>query len=143
MSEQNKQIAVRFIEAFSRGDVEAAKACLAPDAVTIAKGFGKLSGPRSYELIVATTGAFKEIIPSGLRPAFHSVTAEADRVAVEFEGDATLANGERYCNQYCMVFTLTDGKIKQVNEYFCTLLADQKIGPLLSEVEEQRKKASR
>ena len=141
MSEQNKQIARRFIEAFSRGDVEATKACLAPDAVAIAKGFGKLSGRRSYEFIVATTGTFKEIIPSGLRPVFKAVTAEGDRVAVEFEGDATLANGERYCNQYCMVFTLRDAKIEQVNEYFCTILADEKIGPFLSAVEEQRKKA--
>ena len=141
MSEQNKQTAVRFIEAFSRADVEGAKACLAPDAVTIAKGFGKLSGARSYQLILATTGAFKEIIPSGLRPNFLSVTGEGDRVAVEFEGDATLANGERYCNQYCMVFTFHDDKIKQVNEYFCTILADEKIGPLLSGVEGQRKKA--
>jgi ketosteroid isomerase-like protein len=121
MSEQNKQTAVRFIEAFSRADAEGAKACLAPDAVTIAKGFGKLSG---------------------LRPNFLSVMGEGDRVAVEFEGDATLANGERYCNQYCMVFTFHDDKIKQVNEYFCTILADEKIGPLLSGVEEKRKKAN-
>jgi ketosteroid isomerase-like protein len=61
------------------------------------------------------------------------------RVAVEFEGDATLVNGERYCNQYCMVFTLKDGRIRQVNEYYCTILADEKIGPLLAEVEKQRK----
>lgn len=138
MSEQNKQVAVRFIEAFSRGDADAAEQCLAPDAVAIAKGFGKLSGSRHYEFIVATTGAFKDLIPSGLRPSVQSVTAEGDRVAVEFEGDATLANGERYCNQYCMVFTFRGGKIKQVNEYYCTILADQKIGPLLADVEERR-----
>lgn len=138
MSEQNKQLVVRFIEAFSRGDVERAKACLTPDAFTVAKGFGKLSGPRPYELIVATTGAFRELIPTGLRPTFQTVTAEGDRVAVEFEGDAVLANGERYCNQYCMVFTLRDGRIKQVNEYYCTILADEKIGPLLAEVEKHR-----
>ena len=140
MSEQNKQVVVCFIEAFSRGDAEATKMCLAPDAMAIAKGFGKLSGARTYEFIVATTAAFKGLMPSGLRPTFHSVTAEGDRVVVEFEGDATLANGERYCNQYCMVFTLRDGKIRQVNEYFCTILADQKLGPLLGEIEEQRKR---
>ncbi len=142
MSEQNKQLAVRFIEAFSCGDAEATRACLAPDAVAIAKGFGKISGARTYEFILATTGLFKEIFPGGLRPTFKAVTAEGDRVAVEFEGDATLANGERYCNQYCMVFTLRDGKIKQVNEYFCTLLADQKLGALLADIEEQRQKAN-
>lgn len=141
MSEENKKTVVAFIEAFSRGDAEAAKACLAPDALTVAKGFGKLSGPRPYEIIVATTGAFKELIPTGLRPSFKSVTAEGDRVVVEFEGDATLVNGESYCNQYCMVFTLQDGRIKLVNEYYCTILADEKIGPLLADVEAQRARA--
>jgi len=141
MSEQNKRTVVAFIEAFSRGDVEAAKACLTDDAVAISKGFGKICGTRSRELILATTSAFTRIIPHGLRPTLHSLTAEADRVAAEFEGDATLANGERYCNQYCMVFTLREGRIRQINEYFCTVLADQKIGPLLADVEEQRKRS--
>lgn len=141
MIEQNKKTVIKFIESFSDGNAEAAKSCLAPDAVTYAKGYGKLSGPRPYEIIIATTATFKDIIPTGLRPSFKSVIAEGDKVAVEFEGDATLANGERYCNQYSMIFTLQDGKIKSVNEYYCTLLADQKILPLLADVEEQRKKA--
>ena len=141
MSEQNKELVLRFIEAFSRGDTEATKACLATDALTIAKGFGKLSGPRPYDFIVATTGAFKDLIPTGLRPAFKTVTAEGDRVAVEFEGNAVLANGKDYCNQYCMVFTVKDGKIKHVSEYYCTILADDRIGPLLASVESDRKKA--
>jgi len=138
--EQNKKTVIKFIDAFSNGDAEAAKSCLAPDAVTYAKGYGKLSGPRPYEMIIVTTAAFKDIIPSGLRPSYKSVIAEGDKVAVEFEGDATLANGERYCNQYSMIFTLQGGKIKTVNEYYCTLLADQKILPLLANVEEQRHK---
>ena len=141
MSEANKDVVLKFIRAFSDGDAETAKTCLGPDAMTLAKGFGKLSGPRPYGIIVATTAAFKELIPTGLRPTFHSVTAEGDRVAVEFEGDATLANGERYCNQYCMVFTLADGLIRHVNEYYCTILADAKIGPLLADVEAERAKA--
>ena len=140
MSEQNKQVVRDFIEAFIRADVEASKACLAPDAITYAKGFGKLSGPRPYEMIIATTGAFKDLVPTGLRPNFKTVTAEGDRVVVEFEGNAVLANGVDYCNQYCMVFTLEGGKIKQVNEYYCTILADECIGPLLASVEEERKK---
>jgi uncharacterized protein len=142
MSEQNKKTVITFIEAFSNGDVETAKTCLAPDALTIAKGFGKLSGPRPYELIMATTAAFKTIIPTGLRPEFLTVTGEGDRVAVEFEGHATLANGKDYCNQYCMVFTLKDGLIKLVNEYYCTILADDRILPLLGDVEKQREDAS-
>lgn len=142
MSEQNKEVVLRFIRAFSDGDVETAKTCLTPETTVMAKGFGKLSGPRTYDIIVATTGAFKQAIPTGLRPDFKTVTAEGDRVVVEWEGDAVLANGADYCNQYCMVFTLKDGKIRHVNEYYCTILADDRIGPLLAEVEAQRSKTS-
>ena len=92
-------------------------------------------------MIVATTAAFKNIIPTGLRPNFLAVIADGDRVVVEFEGDAVLANGESYCNQYCMVFTLAGGLIKAVNEYYCTILADNKILSLLADVEEQRSAA--
>jgi len=141
MSERNKKVVLEFIEAFSRGDGEATKACLAPDARAVAKGFGKLSSTRSFEDIVANAAAFKELIPTGLRPTIKSIIAEGDRVAVEFEGDATLANGERYCNQYCFVFSLQDGKIDLFHEYFCTILADQKIGPLLTAVEARRQNA--
>jgi uncharacterized protein len=137
----NKQVVLEFIEAFSRGDGEATRACLTPEARAVAKGFGKLSGTRAYQDIVANAAAFRELIPSGLRPSVKSIIAEGDRVAVEFEGDARLANGEHYANQYCFVFTLRDGKIDLLHEYFCTLLADQKIGPLLTALESQRRSA--
>lgn len=138
MSEANKAVVIKFIEAFSDGDAATADTCLAPGAMTIAKGFGKLSGPRPRDLIIATTAAFKATIPTGLQPHFLTTTAEGDRVVVEFEGNATLANGVDYNNQYCMVFTLENGLIKSVNEYYCTLLADDRILPLLADVEAQR-----
>jgi uncharacterized protein len=132
MSEQNKQVVLKFIEAMGKGDAAAAAPCLAPDAFTLAKGFGKFAGVRHHDLILATIEAFTKLVPGGMHPAIQSVTAEGDRVVAEFEGDATLFNGERYCNQYCMVFTLHDGRIKQVNEYFCTLLADRVLYPLVA-----------
>ncbi|TDW61524.1 hypothetical protein EDF57_10982 [Novosphingobium sp. PhB55] len=138
MSQQNKDLVVKFIKAFSDGDAVTAETCLAPGAQTVAKGFGKLSGPRPRELILATTAAFKETIPTGLQPHFVTVTAEGERVVVEFEGNAMLANDTDYRNQYCMVFTLENGLIKLVNEYYCTLLADERILPLLADVEAQR-----
>lgn len=143
MSEANKQVVIKFIEAFSRGDAAAAAACLAPDAVTYAKGFGKLSGARPYQIIIATTGKLKELLPSGLQPNFVSVVAEGDQVAVEFEGNGILCNGDDYRNQYCMMFYLERGLIKVVNEYYCTILADEKILPLLTDIEDERERMER
>lgn len=134
MSEQNKQVVLKFIESMGKGDPVAAAPCIAEDTFTLAKGFGKFAGVRTHDTILATIGAFKKLMPTGMEPDIQSVTAEGDRVVVEFEGNGTLINGEPYCNQYCMVFTLRDGKIRQVNEYFCTILADEKLWPLVSSV---------
>jgi ketosteroid isomerase-like protein len=131
MSEQNKQVVLTFLRAMGTSDAATAATCLAPDAYTLAKGFGRFAGVRTHDTILATIAAFRQLVPTGLSPDVLTVTAEGDRVAVEFEGRATLANGEQYNNQYCMVFTLRDGKIKHVHEYFCTILADQKLWPLV------------
>jgi ketosteroid isomerase-like protein len=138
MSEENKRVAIAFVEAMSLGDAEAFERLLAPDAVAHSMGFGKLSGSRPREAMVANTGAFRDLMPTGLRPRFKSIVAEGDKVVVEFDGDAVLANGRDYCNQYCMVFTLQDGRVRELNEYYCTILADDRIGPLLSAVEAER-----
>jgi ketosteroid isomerase-like protein len=132
MSEQNKQVVLTFIEAMGRSDGAAAIPCLDREAYTLAKGFGKFAGVRTYDTIVGTIDAFKKLVPTGLRPTIHSVIAEGDRVVVEWEGNGETSEGKPYCNQYCMVFTLRSGRILQVNEYFCTVLADEVLWPLVA-----------
>lgn len=134
MSEQNKQVVLRFIEAMGSGDTAAADTCLAPDAYTLAKGFGKFAGVRDRDTIVGTIGAFRKLLPSGMQPDVKTVTAEGNRVVVEFEGNATTCEGKPYNNQYCMVFTLADGRIKYIHEYFCTILADEVLWPLVEKM---------
>lgn len=135
MSEQNKQIVLTFLDAMGKGDAKTAATCLAPDATTVAKGFGKFAGVRHIDRILGTIEAFRELIPDGLKVTIHSLLSEGDQVAVEFEGDARLFNGTPYCNQYCMIFTLENDRIKQVNEYFCTILADETLYPLVAAAE--------
>ena len=137
MSEQNKQVALKFIEAIGASDGAAAGSCLGPEAVTVTKGFGRFTGVRQAEAMIGMIGAFDHLVPGGLRPAIKSVTAEADRVAVEFEGNAVTTEGQPYCNQYVMVFTFREGKILQVNEYFCTVLADRVLWPLVEKMQQE------
>ena len=131
MSEANKQIALKFVHAMSEGNADGQAECLTDDAVTNTKGFAGVSGTRNRETMLATVTAFKEIVPTGFRPKIGRVIAEGDTVLVEFEGNAVLSNGEPYCNQYAFIFTFERGKIKQLDEYFCTVLADKVILPLL------------
>lgn len=133
MSEQNKKVVLDFIRAMGCGDDITAAPCLAEDAFTLAKGFGHFAGVREHSTILATIRAFKTLIPDGLTPEILSVTAEGERVVVEFEGNARTFEGKDYNNQYCMVFMMEGHKIKQVNEYFCTILAEEVLWPLVRE----------
>jgi ketosteroid isomerase-like protein len=133
MSEANKKVALDFLAAMDAGDGEAMDRCLTRDAFTNTQGFAGVSGQRSREMMVATASAFKDIVPTGFRPKMKKVVAEGDAVVLEFEGDAVLSSGEAYCNQYVFVFSFEGGKIKQLNEYFCTVLADRVMLPLLAQ----------
>lgn len=132
MIEENKALVLKFIQAMGAGDRDTAANCLNSDAITVAKGFGKFSGVREYDTIVGTIEAFTQLFPDGLKPDIQTVTAEGERVIVEFEGKGKTFNGDDYHNQYCMVFTLKNNKISQVNEYFCNKLADDVLWPLLA-----------
>jgi ketosteroid isomerase-like protein len=137
VSEQNKRIAIGFIEAQNRGDSAAAAALFAPDLKHVAMGFSRAAGTRTFDQMVAAVGYLKTIVPEGIRSDIKTVTAEADRVVVEWEGTSVLADGNPYCNQYVFVFTIRDGKIKEVHEYFCSKLTDEVLWPAIAKVSGQ------
>ncbi len=132
MSEGNIKTVLRFLEAMSTSDAATADTCVGPNAFTVAKGYGKFSGVRQRDTMVGTISAFNQLLPGGLNISVKSVTAQDDRVVVEFEGDARTCDGKPYKNQYCMVFMMSDGKIRQVNEYFCNIHSDEVLWPLVS-----------
>lgn len=131
--EQNKKVVLDFIKAMSTVDPALADSCVAPDAFTVAKGYGKFSGVRQRDMMIGTIEAFHKILPTGLNADIKSVTADGNTVVVEFEGDAKTCDGKPYQNQYCMVFMLANGKIKQINEYFCNVHADEVLWPLVEQ----------
>ena len=133
MTEKNKQLALKFLKAMGEGDKASAAECIADDTFTLAKGFGKFAGVRHHDTILATIASFKKLMPEGMKPDIHSVIAEGEKVAIEFTGNGKLINGEQYSNEYCMIFTIRDDRIRQVDEYFCTILADTVLFPLIAE----------
>jgi len=137
MSEQNKQVVLKFVQAMGNADAETAAACLTPDAVLVSKGFSKLAGSHSFKDLIGVIGGLKQALPTGMRLTVHTVTAEGDRVVVESEGNAITSQGKPYCNQYCEVYTLSDGRIRQINEYFCTKLFDEVFYPVVVGLLEQ------
>ena len=130
MSEQNRQVAIKFVESMGRNDTEGVRECFAPEGVAIAKGTTRFAGARTLDMILDGIEAFKHMMPEGLNFTIKTATAEGDRVIVEAEGNAVTSEGTPYCNQYVFVVTLKDGKIVQANEYFCTRLADEVLWPV-------------
>jgi ketosteroid isomerase-like protein len=135
MIETNKQVVLRFLEATGRNDAETVAACVDPDGVSVAKGTSRFAGPRRFGTNIADTiEAFRKIIPTGLRYSIRSVTAEGDRVVVQAEGDAVTHDGRPYCNDYCFVCTVRDGRVVRIDEYFCTKMADEVLWPAYESV---------
>lgn len=130
MSEANKAVALKFIAAMGSNDPVAAAQCLAPDAMAVAKGNSHFKGARSARMMIDGIEAFKSLIPGGLQLKVISAIADGDKVAVECEGNATTNTGVTYDNKYVFVCTLREGKIVLVNEYFCTVLANEVLWPL-------------
>jgi uncharacterized protein len=54
--------------------------------------------------------------------------ADGDIVAVEARGDNYSASGERYDNEYCLIFRFEDGKIAEMREYMDTAFCERVLG---------------
>lgn len=55
--------------------------------------------------------------------------ADGDIVAVEAKGSNLTKQGQRYDNDYCLVFRFDGGRIKEVREYCDSVLTEKALGP--------------
>ena len=62
------------------------------------------------------------------RTVAHRFVADGDHVIVEARGDNVTREGKPYNNEYCFVFCLSEGKIKEVKEYADTALVEAVLG---------------
>ena len=62
------------------------------------------------------------------RTVAHRFIAEGDYVVVEAKGDNLTRSGMRYDNDYCLVYRVEDGKIKEIREYCASALTEKALG---------------
>lgn len=62
------------------------------------------------------------------RTIAHRFIADGDYVVVEAKGDNVTREGVRYDNDYCLVFRLEDGKIREIREYCDSVLTERALG---------------
>ena len=123
--EDNKRMAVEFIQASCAHDGPKFDSLLHPDATYWVIGTPPrfaYGGEQSREQICAFM-ASPSIFVGGAKPTIHTLTAEDDRVAVESEVRGQMPDGRVYINVYHYLLWFKDGKIIRVKEYLDTQAA--------------------
>ena len=62
------------------------------------------------------------------RTIAHRFIADGDFVVVEAKGDNVTREGVRYDNDYCLVFRLEGGRIREIREYCDSVLTETALG---------------
>ena len=73
-------------------------------------------------------GHFRSFFAVRPRTVAFNFIAEGDYVVAETEGDNVTKAGVRYDNDYCMVWRIENGKIKQIKEYCDSALVERVLG---------------
>jgi len=127
----NKELMQEIYDELSKGNRMPFRNALAEDFRWIMKG--KTAWSRIYEgrdavrneLLAPLFAQFEE----GYRNKPIRLIAEGDLVVVECEGSVMTKSGKPYNNQYCLIFRLENGKIKELTEYLDTALVNEALDP--------------
>jgi ketosteroid isomerase-like protein len=74
-------------------------------------------------------GHVRSLLVERSRTIAHRFIADGDHVVVEAKGNNLTKTGTRYDNDYCLVFRLENGTIKEVREYCDSVLTEKALGP--------------
>ena len=122
ITDQNKKITRDFFEALSTGSNKYLD-FYTDDSIIWTAGNNSIGGTRTKKEVVTFAKNILSAFPSGITFNITGITAEDERVAVEINGEAIHASGEKYNNQYHFLLRIKDGKILELKEYMDTQLA--------------------
>jgi ketosteroid isomerase-like protein len=120
ITEENKDIAIKFFEALSSGS-ETYLNYYNDDAIIWTAGDNSIGGTKQE--IVDFAQGILSAFPDGIKFNITGITAENERVAVEVSGEAIHASGKNYNNKYHFLLKIKNGKILELKEYMDTQLA--------------------
>jgi uncharacterized protein len=129
MIEANKKLVTELIANISGGRLDKAFEAVSDDATWWVAGTPARYTKDEYRKLCAHANAIFKAPPL---MSIRSITAEADRVALEAESDADLINGKHYHNHYHFLFVIRDGKVIEAKEYLDTKHVADSFGDLVS-----------
>jgi len=132
MSAQNNKALMQSIyAALERGDGEPFGAAMAEDFTWIITGENAWSG--TYRGRDAVRRDLLKPLYAQFAGEYRNratrFIADGDLVVVECQGEVTTVRGEAYNNQYCLVFRIEGGKLKEMREYMDSDLCVRRLTP--------------
>jgi uncharacterized protein len=73
-------------------------------------------------------GHVRSLLVDPARTIAERFIADGEIVVVEARGNNLTKTGVRYDNEYCLVFRLADGKIREIREYCDSVLTEKALG---------------
>ena len=126
MSDDPKDVTIRFFELGCGGKTEEAIALLADDVEFWYTGVENVT---RQDLIDGMRGMAPMIAPGG-GIELVDILAEGERVAIEYRGHIPLKNGKVYANTYHTKMIVRDGKITCMREYLDPLIVMNAFGAM-------------
>lgn len=94
---------------------------------------GQYSWSRTFDgrdaIVSGLMGHLRSLLAERPRTVAHNFIAEGDYVVVEAKGDNVTRTGARYDNDYCMVWRVENGRIREIREYCDSALVEKALGP--------------
>ncbi len=127
----NKQLLQHAFDEMSAGNSRPFVALLADDVTWTVMGRTKWSGTYSGKAnVLNLLGQLRDRLADRYRATAQRIIAEGPYVVVQAKGKATTKAGAPYDNEYCFVYRVEDGAIKEVTEYMDTELVTSALTPV-------------
>ncbi len=129
-SEKNKALVREAYGAISAGDVDGFMDRLADDVEWYFIGSHKFGRTfRGKDDIMSNLfESLGSVLTSTIQLEIKQLIAEGDKVVSEMQGTSRSTDGKDYNNTYCIILTVTDGKIQEMREYLDTELVTEVFG---------------
>lgn len=131
LTDANKQLMRTIFDELSRGNSRPFVDCLADDVSWTVMGRTRWS--KTYRGKPAVLGELLGPLGARLADRYRAtaerVLADGDFVVVQARGQAVTKEGLPYNNEYCFVYRIEGGRIKEVTEYLDTELVTSALAP--------------
>ena len=127
---ENRELIERWYKALSDGDFERMMAMHPDDVVFNLVGSTPISGRSVTKEVVfgqVIAQVVDSLIPETVKfgDNYRIMAADDNCVVAIMQGGGMGKNGEQYAQTYCHIFTIKDGLIVEVHDFFDTVVAEK------------------